>query len=218
MPIDSDLIACVARTGSFPQLRGALTQWRASRPVDVVAEQSALVVADPRSDETMLMAGALLLGSCLSRPAARAMLTGPYADVENWRVQECLAKSVDEYCHLDEWRSSLEWLAELIAHPKANVRRAALEGPRIWTRRPPFVGQPEQAIGFIKGPRTDQSSYVRKSLGNALSDIGKDAPDLVLAEVSAWAAAADVHREVARHALRHFLRAKNPAPKRSLRT
>jgi len=105
---------------------------------------------------------------------------------ENWRVQEVLAKSFDEYCRKIGYEQALpvidEWLGDI--HP--NTRRAVTEGLRIWTSRPYFKEHPEEAIKRIAALKEDSSEYVRKSVGNALRDISKKYPELIQAELDTW--------------------------------
>mgnify|MGYP000958098443 CR=1 FL=1 len=105
---------------------------------------------------------------------------------ENWRVQEVLAKSFDEYCRKIGYEEGLsvidEWLGDI--HP--NTRRAVTEGLRIWTSRPYFKEYPEEAIQRIAALKEDSSEYVRKSVGNALRDISKKYPELIKAELDTW--------------------------------
>ena len=105
---------------------------------------------------------------------------------ENWRVQEVLAKSFDEYCRKIGYEQALpvidEWLRDI--HP--NTRRAVTEGLRIWTSRPYFKEHPEEAIKRIAALKEDSSEYVRKSVGNALRDISKKYPEFIKAELDTW--------------------------------
>lgn len=105
---------------------------------------------------------------------------------ENWRVQEVLAKSFDEYCRKIGYEEALpvidEWLGDI--HP--NTRRAVTEGLRIWMSRPYFKEHPEEAIKRIAALKEDSSEYVRKSVGNALRDISKKYPDLITEELDTW--------------------------------
>ena len=105
---------------------------------------------------------------------------------ENWRVQEVLAKSFDEYCRKIGYEQALpvidEWLRDV--HP--NTRRAVTEGLRIWTSRPYFKEHHEEAIQRIAALKEDSSEYVRKSVGNALRDISKKYPELIKAELDTW--------------------------------
>ena len=105
---------------------------------------------------------------------------------ENWRVQEVLAKSFDEYCRKIGYEEALpvidEWLGDI--HP--NTRRTVTEGLRIWTSRPYFKEHPEEAIKRIAALKEDSSEYVRKSVGNALRDISKKYPELIQAELDTW--------------------------------
>ena len=52
---------------------------------------------------------------------------------------------------------------------------------RIWTSRPYFKDNPNEAI-----LKEDTSDYVRKSVGNALRDISKKFPELIEAELNNW--------------------------------
>ena len=105
---------------------------------------------------------------------------------ENWRVQEVLAKSFDEYCRKIGYEQALpvidEWLGDV--HP--NTRRAVTEGLRIWTSRTYFKEHPEEAIKRIAALKEDSSEYVRKSVGNALRDISKKYPEFIQAELNTW--------------------------------
>jgi 3-methyladenine DNA glycosylase AlkC len=60
-------------------------------------------------------------------------------------------------------------------------RRAVSEGLRIWTNRPYFNEHPQEAINILSKYKTDESEYVRKSIGNALKDISKKHPELIKA-------------------------------------
>ena len=157
------------------------------------------------------MAGALLLPPALGFEEARLLLVDGFANVDNWRVQECVAKAMDEYASLEGWDNSLIWIQECVHHPRANVRRAAVEGPRVWTARPPSNGKREarKAFAVFEDRRNDESSYVRKSVGNAMRDIGKKYPEELLARFSGWCRAVDVHPEVVKLALRQLKEAGN---------
>lgn len=105
---------------------------------------------------------------------------------ENWRVQEILAKSFDEYCKRTGYEKALPIIDEWLRDRKSNTRRAVTEGLRIWTSRPFFKQNPDEAIKRLASLKTDESEYVRKSVGNALRDIGKKFPELLQSECSNW--------------------------------
>ena len=96
---------------------------------------------------------------------------------ENWRVQEVLAKSFDEYCRKIGYEQALPVIDEWLGDVQPNTRRAVTEGLRIWTSRPYFKEHPEEAIKRIAALKEDNSEYVRKSVGNALRDISKKSPE-----------------------------------------
>lgn len=105
---------------------------------------------------------------------------------DNWRVQEVLAKSFDEFCRNVGYERALPVIDEWLAHANPNTRRAVVEGLRIWTRRPYFKDNPDEAVRRIARLKSDASDYVRKSVGNALRDISKQFPELIKRELSRW--------------------------------
>ena len=105
---------------------------------------------------------------------------------DNWRVQEVLAKSFDEFCKSIGYEKSLPIIDEWLNHENPNTRRAVTEGLRIWTSRPYFKENPKEAIRKIANLKEDKSEYVRKSVGNALRDISKKFPELIKDELNTW--------------------------------
>ena len=104
----------------------------------------------------------------------------------NWRVQEVLAKAFDEFCKKIGYDKSLPVIDEWLNSENPNTRRAVVEGLRIWTSRPYFKENPNEAIRRIANLKDDSSEYVRKSVGNALRDIRKKFPDLIKIELENW--------------------------------
>ena len=105
---------------------------------------------------------------------------------DNWRVQEVLAKSFDEFCKSIGYEKTLTVIDEWLNHDNPNIRRAVTEGLRIWTSRPYFKENPKEAIRRIANLKEDKSEYVRKSVGNALRDISKKFPELIKDELNTW--------------------------------
>ena len=105
---------------------------------------------------------------------------------DNWRVQEVLAKAFDEFCHKTGYEKALPIIDEWLDNHNPNTRRAVTEGLRIWTSRPYFKDNPNEAIRRIAALKEDTSEYVRKSVGNALRDISKKFPELIRAELNNW--------------------------------
>ena len=105
---------------------------------------------------------------------------------DNWRVQEVLAKSFDEFCKSIGYEKTLTVIDEWLNHDNPNTRRAVMEGLRIWTSRPYFKENPKEAIRRIANLKDDKSEYVRKSVGNALRDISKKFPELIKDELNTW--------------------------------
>ena len=104
----------------------------------------------------------------------------------NWRVQEVLAKAFDEFCKKIGYDKSLPVIDEWLNSENPNTRRAVVEGLRIWTSRPYFKNNPNEAIRRIANLKDDSSEYVRKSVGNALRDISKKFPELIRIELGNW--------------------------------
>ena len=84
------------------------------------------------------------------------------------------------------YKESLETINEWLNNKNENVRRAVIEGLRIWTKRPYFKDNPQETIKVISKYKIDESEYVRKSVGNALRDISKVYPELVKSELCKW--------------------------------
>lgn len=104
----------------------------------------------------------------------------------NWRVQEMLAKALDYYCQCIGYEQSLPKIKKWLSDPNPNVKRAVIEGLRIWTGRPYFKDHPKVAIECISKYRSEDSEYLRKSVGNALRDISKKYPNEIEEELSTW--------------------------------
>lgn len=104
----------------------------------------------------------------------------------NWRVQEVLAKSFDEFCKRTGYEKALPVIDDWLKSSNPNTRRAVTEGLRIWTRRPYFKENPNEAIRRLVALKDDSSEYVRKSVGNALRDISKKYPELIRIELNSW--------------------------------
>ena len=105
---------------------------------------------------------------------------------DNWRVQEVLAKSFDEFCKSIGYEKTLTVIDEWLNHDNPNTRRAVTEGLRIWTSRTYFKENPNEAIRRVANLKDDKSEYVRKSVGNALRDISKKFPELIKDELNTW--------------------------------
>lgn len=105
---------------------------------------------------------------------------------DNWRVQEILAKSFDEFCKKKGYENALTIIDEWLKNSNPNTRRAVTEGLRIWTSRSYFKENPMEAIERLSDLREDSSEYVRKSVGNALRDISKKHPELIKRELDSW--------------------------------
>jgi 3-methyladenine DNA glycosylase AlkC len=133
------------------------------------------------------MLATFMLGMIADKsPEAFALLLETVSTDPNWRVQEILAQAFDQYCTNEGYAPVLSVIEQWLGHTNANVRRAAVEGPRIWTTRPFFRDNPQRAVALLSPLRSDESEYVRKSVGNALRDISRKHADLVRTELATW--------------------------------
>ena len=132
------------------------------------------------------MYGVFLFGYLSIDNEILAFMRDEVSKDENWRVQEVLAKSFDEFCKSIGYEKSLPIIDEWLNHDNPNTRRAVTEGLRIWTSRIYFKENPNEAIKRIANLKEDNSEYVRKAVGNALRDISKKFPELIKDELNTW--------------------------------
>lgn len=104
----------------------------------------------------------------------------------SWQVQEILAKAFDQYCKDIGYEKALATIKDWLDDKNPNVCRAVTEGLRIWTGRDYFKANPQLAIQLISQHKSNESEYLRKSVGNSLRDISKKHKELVEKELSTW--------------------------------
>ena len=132
------------------------------------------------------MYGVFLFGYLSEEDDILAFMRDEVSKDDNWRVQEVLAKAFDEFCKKTGYEEALPIIDEWLKNANFNTRRAVTEGLRIWTSRPYFKENPDEAIKRIASLKEDTSKYVRKSAGNALRDISKKFPELIRIELKSW--------------------------------
>jgi len=132
------------------------------------------------------MYGAFLFGYLSEQDDVLVFMRDEVSKDDNWRVQEVLAKAFDEFCKKIGYEKALPIIDEWLKNNNPNTRRAVTEGLRIWTSRPYFKENPDEAIKRIAALKEDSSEYVRKSVGNSLRDISKKFPELIKAELNNW--------------------------------
>src|ERR1041385_8290276 len=120
------------------------------------------------------------------RPTAMRFLVEESARDADWRVQEALAMAFEAVCSGLGWQTSVSVIERWMESEEANVRRAASEGPRVWIKRPYFDAHPEHELELLGRLRSDRSLSVRQSVANAVGDIGKAHPDLVVSTLLSW--------------------------------
>ena len=122
------------------------------------------------------MYGAFLFGYLSEQDDVLVFMRDEVSKDDNWRVQEVLAKAFDEFCKKIGYEKALPIIDEWLKNNNPNTGRAVTEGLRIWTNRPYFKDNPNEAIRRIAALKEDTSEYVRKSVGNALRYISKKFP------------------------------------------
>lgn len=132
------------------------------------------------------MYGVFLLGHLSDDDEILTFMRDEVSKDDNWRVQEVLAKAFDEFCKIIGYEKALPIIDEWLENENPNTRRAVTEGLRIWTSRPYFKENPNEAIERLVSLKEDSSVYVRKSVGNALRDISKKFPELIKIELDSW--------------------------------
>ena len=132
------------------------------------------------------MYGVFLFGYLSDQKDILVFMRDEVSEDDNWRVQEVLAKAFDEFCRKTGYEKALPIIDEWLDNHNPNTRRAVTEGLRIWTSRPYFKDNPNEAIRRIAALKEDTSEYVRKSVGNALRAISKKFPELIRAELNNW--------------------------------
>ena len=143
-------------------------------------------IGHPEPLKGNLSGGVFLFGYLSEQDDILAFMRDEVSKDDNWRVQEILAKAFDEFCKKKGYEKALPIIDEWLRNNNANTRRAVTEGLRIWTSRPYFKDNPNEAIRRIASLKEDTSDYVRKSVGNALRDISKKFPELIEAELNNW--------------------------------
>ncbi len=191
---------------TWPAVRKAAVAYAAEPPSGAVDR---LVDMFGRSEWEPRFFAVCAIGSLAgSDPRALDALRA-FADSEpDWQINEGLAFAFDDYCAAVGYEAALPEIRRWLASGHANVRRTVSEGLRRWTdaRRPYFHDHPEQAVALLGTLRGDESPYVQKSVGNAMRDVWRAHPDLVLAAIREWVAedpTAKGRRTVARLALKN---------------
>ncbi len=149
-------------------------------------QEFAVQIINDKSYQIRMLATYLLGRLSVESSEALNLLETSIATDHNWRVQEMLAKAFDYYCQSMGYEKSLPIIKKWIDDDNPNIKRAVIEGLRIWTGRPYFKEYPEVAIRLISENRLHDNEYLRKSIGNSLRDIYKKHSDLVDKEVQNW--------------------------------
>ena len=173
----------VIKSGFKVQEKKAINDYK-SKGIEYIKELAFLAY---HSDVYQVrMYGVFLFGYLSTDKEILTFMREEVSKDDNWRVQEVLAKSFDEFCKSIGYEKTLTVIDEWLNHDNPNTRRAVTEGLRIWTSRPYFKENPKEAIRRIANLKEDKSEYVRKSAGNALRDISKKFPELIKDELNTW--------------------------------
>lgn len=173
---------------TWPTVRKEALAFVATPPEDGV-DQLRAFFARPEWEPRFFAVCALGPLASTSPPALSALREIAASDVD-WQINEGLAFAFDDYCAGVGYEQALPEIRRWLASDHANQRRAVSEGLRRWTdkRRPYFHAHPDEAVALLSTLRADDSAYVQKSVGNAMRDIWRAHPGLVLDAVRAWVA------------------------------
>jgi hypothetical protein len=141
----------------------------------------------PHEDIHGLMAATLIMGHIsYILPQALAFLREKCAANNDLRVQEALARAFDHYCLNRNYERAMPVMEDWGRDANPNVRRAAIEAPRPWSRKDYYSTRIQVAIDFISKFKNDSSNNVRFSAGRALAEVSEDFPDQVVKELRTW--------------------------------
>jgi len=133
------------------------------------------------------MASALISGHVsYLLPQALDFLRQEVARHQDVRVQDCLARGFDHYCLNRGYERALVTMEDWAKDSNDSVRRAVIEAPRVWTQKDYFKANAKVAFAFVASMKADASGTVRFSVGRALSEMGEDFPELLMAELKTW--------------------------------
>lgn len=171
---------------TWPAVRKEALVFAASPTPDAVDELVSLF-AEP-AWEPRFFAVCAMGPIAATDPRALFALRDFAASEPDWQINEGLAFAFDDYCAGIGYEEALPEIRLWLASEHANQRRTVSEGLRRWTdaRRPYFHAHPEAAVDLLSTLRGDDSPYVQKSVGNAMRDIWRTHPDLVLTAVRSW--------------------------------
>jgi hypothetical protein len=141
----------------------------------------------PNPDVHGAMAATLIAGHVsYILPEALAFLREKCSLNADLRVQDALARAFDHFCLNRNYERAMPVMEDWGRDANPNVRRAAIEAPRPWSRKDYFSTRPELAIQFVSRFKGDASNNVRFSAGRALAEISEDFPELVMKELRTW--------------------------------
>ena len=182
-PDSQQLIEQASNTGDhFTELRRMAEDLCSNNPSNATMRIGHQLFASEVHQARSLATYLIGLNSAESKQCLNFLRTRVCKD-KDWHVQEILAHSFDRYCSDVGYKEALPMIKDWLSDSNPNVRRAVTEGLRIWTSRPYFKEHPIIAIRLLGNLRSDESEYVRKSVGNALRDISRKHKDLIRAEL-----------------------------------
>jgi len=113
----------------------------------------------------------------------------PYAADTHFGVREVVIFASKERM-IGELDTAIDVLWKWTKSTDENIRRFAVEALRpvgVWTKKiPDFQEDPKKGISLLEPLRSDDSKYVRDSVGNWLNDASKSQPDWVKSVCDRW--------------------------------
>lgn len=113
----------------------------------------------------------------------------PFAADSHFGVRE-VAIFASKNTIIDNLDIAIDILSKWIFSKEENIRRFAVETTRpigVWTKKIDKLKEsPEKAITILEPLKSDDSKYVRDSVGNWLNDASKTRPDWVIKLCNKW--------------------------------
>lgn len=183
--------------GDFETAVNAQKKPTANSNTKVIGETFALFTAD-RSIYDKLKAHTSDLVRCwacwaesLQHDEVPALIKAmkPYAADTHFGVREVVIFASKERM-IEDLDTAIGILSKWIESEDENVRRFAVEAMRpvgVWTKKiPDFQEDPERALPLLEPLKSDDSKYVRDSVGNWLNDASKSQSEWVQSVCDRW--------------------------------
>ncbi|MDJ0752964.1 MAG: DNA alkylation repair protein [Ardenticatenaceae bacterium] len=111
---------------------------------------------------------------------AKTMMRKMAANDDSELVHDALGVAFELYCSRVGYAYVQSEIAEWLTDRSPIVRRAVIEGLRVWTDRPYFDLWPEEAVAYLQWLVDDDDDHVAQSAHDALNEVYDSYPHLRL--------------------------------------